>query len=119
MSLFSVVMGNQFHLACWRGDVEKVRTWTSNSFARPIFSKCGVFGAHALHIAVYRGYLDIIGLLIYLYIPVNESSYCNVIDPLMKEVAEHTQGNKDIIIRYLKILCKSGDWYRFGLLPPH
>ena len=110
------MMGNQFHLACWRGDVEKVRTWTSNPFSRPIFSKCGVFGANALHIAVYRGYLDIIGLLINFYVPVNESSYFTVIDPLMKEVAEHTQANMDEIIQHLKML---DTWYWFGFLPVH
>ena len=121
MSQFSAVMGNQFHLACWRGDVEKVRTWTSNVYTHPIFFKCGVFGANALHIALYRGYLNIIGLLINFYIPLNESSYCNVIDPLMEEVIEHTQRNKNIIIQYLNRLytCISSECYRFGFLPVH
>ena len=113
------VMGNQFHLACWRGDVEKVRTWTSNPFTRSFYSKPGVFGANALHIAVYRGYMDIIALLTNFYIPVNELSYCNVNDPLMKEVAEHTQGKRDIIIEYLKMLYISSEWYRFGISSVH
>ena len=119
MSQFSVVMGNQFYLACWRGDVEKVRTWTSNGLTHTVHSKCGVFGAHALHIAVYRGYINIIGLLIKFYIPINESSYFTVIDPLMEQAAEHTQRNKDVIIHYLKWLCKSSEGYRFGLILVH
>ena len=119
MSQFSAVMGNQFHLACWRGDVEKVRTWTSNPLFRSIFFKRGVFGANALHIALYRGYTNIIGLLLHFYTLVNESSYCNVMDPLMREVAEHTQGDKYIIIQNLNTLCISSEWYRFGFLPPN
>ena len=110
-------MGNQFNLACWRGDVERVRIWTSGKISNPFYFKCGVFGANALHIAVYRGYLDIITLLFHLYIPVNELSYCNVIDPLMEEAAEHTQGEKDLIIQHLNMLCIFSEWYRFGLLP--
>ena len=113
-------MGNQFHLACWRRDIEKVKTWTSSKIGNPFYTKRGVFGAHALHIAVYRGYMDIISLLTNFYIPLNELSYCNIINPLMEEVAEHTQGNKDIIIQYLNMLrIKSIEWYRFGLLQVH
>ena len=113
------MMGNQFHLACWRGDIEKVRTWTSDTFARSFYSKCGVFGAHALHIAVYRGYLDIIALLVNFYVPVTNCPYNNFTDPLMEEVTEHTQGNKDIIMQNLNMLCKYRAWYRFGLLSLH
>ena len=101
-------MGNQLQLACWRGDVSKVCEWIDFRYPFTFYTKPGPFGAHAIHIAAFRGHLEIVRLLIVFYCynifqDYDEKFKENITDLLLRALDSSDGSRKQYVIAFKMI----------------